>query len=150
MKNEVLDFALIHNLHYGTDRINSACKGIAMINRTEAVVTIVGTSGTATTRDQIVGLVDGIYLDYDTSAPSTVDLAVAENSVKYPQTILTKLNTNSDQWYYPRKPLVSGVDGSALSGPVDFYNVNDFLTFTISQAVEGQVYRAVVLWDDLK
>lgn len=108
-----------------------------------------GTTGSADTREQIQGLVDGIYYDADPAAPSTADITVAEKNAPA-QTILSKLNVNTDQWFYPRKLLVSGVDGSALSGPVDFYLVNDFLTCSIAQGTTGQWYTFTILWDDAK
>lgn len=120
------------------------------LRRSHAVVTISGTSGSAATKEKIEGLIDGFYLDYDAAAPSTVDVTVAETNFTNNQTIYGKLNTNTDQWVYPRKPLVSGVDGSALAGAVDFYSVNDNLTFSVAQATDGEVFRFTVLWDDQK
>lgn len=121
-----------------------------MIQHSYATVTISGTSGTAVTRDVISGVVDGIYTDYDPDAPATVDLLVKEANNPYPQTIYSKADYRTDGWVYPRKALVAGADGSALSGPVDFYNVNDKIRVTVSQATNGQVFVADIQWDDMR
>lgn len=121
-----------------------------MIRHSYATVTVSGTTGTATTRDTISGLIDGIYIDYDAAAPATVDAVVKEANLPYPQTIYSKADYRTDGWAYPRKALVNGADGSALTGPVDFYNVNDQIKVTISQATDGQVYVVDIQWDDLQ
>lgn len=124
------------------------------IRRETVNITAAGSAGTssgsARTANVVQGVILDLYIDYDASAPSTVDLTVAEGNESPAAPILTLANTNTDQWIAPRQVLVDSSDGSALTGPVDYVAAADHLLVSIAQANDGDEFAVTIRWDDMQ
>jgi hypothetical protein len=90
------------------------------------------------------GRLEAIYVNHGTGA-GTTDLTITCGSPAIP--ILTKADSTTDAWFYPRAALALNTDGSALS----FYDkipLNGYVTATIAQANKNQTCAVTVFWDD--
>jgi hypothetical protein len=105
--------------------------------------------GIGITGSTVNGLITAVHLRR-ISAPTTADVIIREARNNPSKPILTVLNLSADGWYYPRTALNAISDGSAIVGPVDYQNVQDYIELRIEGANSGSTIEATIEWDDLR
>jgi hypothetical protein len=84
------------------------------------------------------GYLYAIYIDYSPTMSDTTDITISYSS-PLSGTILYKVNSNADAWWFPRT-LVNGVGaGTASTDYFDLLPVDGQLSCTISQTLSGTV-----------
>lgn len=92
------------------------------------------------------GHLEAIYVNHGTGA-GTTDLTITCGSPAIP--ILTKADSTTDAWFYPRAALNKAADGAAVT-EYDRIPLDGYVTATIAQANKDQTCAVTVFWDDGK
>jgi len=119
-----------------------------MIETYQISVTVAGTAGIAvgagSSTRPASGRIRAVYIDY-TTQPATCDVTVATKGSSHPvQTILTRTNSGTDGWFYPRA-LMGDTAGANLTAIYDALPVDDQLTVTVAQGDAGSVLVYVLV-----
>lgn len=102
----------------------------------KVAVTTTGSAGSATGTGysgSINGLLLGVYLDYNASAPATTDVTISTNVTAHGGTILTVSNNNSDGFYPVRVQAVDNT-GTAISGVYELWPISGVVKIAVAQA----------------
>ncbi len=124
-----------------------------MIRQTTISITVADTvaadgseTQAGTSAAPLNGLLEAVYVNHGTGA-GTTDLTITCGSPAIP--ILTKADSTTDAWFYPRAALNKAADGAALTEygkiPLDGY-----VTATLAQANAAQTCAVTIFWDDLR
>jgi hypothetical protein len=120
------------------------------LRRETVAITTLGSAGSATasadTRENVNGTIVAIYVDYDASAPATVDVTIVEATNVPALPVLTETNVNTDGWFFPDEQAVNAL-GVAITGQGQSLQANDRLNITIAQANAGQIFKVTVVWN---
>ena len=87
-------------------------------------------SGSGNTTSPVNGLLLGVYLDYNGSAPATTDLTVTLSNPG--RTILTMTNTVTDAWV-PLREQAKDNTGAAIAGIYELVPIDDVVTVSLAQ-----------------
>ena len=74
-----------------------------------------------------------VHLDYHASAPATTDVTLSSPGQPASQTILTRSNSATDGWFYPRRQKDDNA-AAAITGDYDKFVVHGNLLLEIAQA----------------
>ena len=103
-------------------------------------------AGTGTTDGFIRGHLHAIHLDYAGTLTTTTDITVSLASPA--KTVMYKLNSVTDAWYYPEAQATGG-DGAAISGAYDRMPINGRLVVAVgSSTAAASAVVATIWWGD--
>ncbi len=146
---------LIAALMVGCQRETPQARGTTnygAINQEQVTIITTGApgaaTGTGTTDGYIRGHVYAIHLDYAASLTTTTDVTVSLASPA--KTVMYKLNSVTDAWYYPEAQATGG-DGAAISGAYDRMPISGRLVVNIGSSTgttTTTALTATIWWGD--
>ncbi|KKM74419.1 hypothetical protein LCGC14_1400500 [marine sediment metagenome] len=111
----------------------------------------VGADGSASERittdvnHPISGMIVGVHITYDASAPATTDFILGDGTGADSQNILTIANGTDDGWFYPSAN-VHASDATQFPSEFQAFYFNGPLVATILQVDSDQVNTVKVLY----
>ena len=112
-------------------------------------VTVTGSAGSATgsaSSRPLTGLLHAVHLAY-TTQPATADVTIATAGTTTPaQTLLTRSDSATDGWFYPRKAMNSDVAGALTV--YERAPMADAITVSVAQGNAGAVVATLVYLED--
>lgn len=110
-----------------------------MIHSYKISVTTTGSAGAATGSGSSTRPVNGrllaVYIDY-TSQPATADVTIT--STDPTQTLLTRSNSGTDGWFYPRV-LLQDTAAANLTAVYDAPPIDAYVSVSVAQGDAGSV-----------
>lgn len=119
-----------------------------MIARHAISVTVAGSAGSATgsgtSTQPINGRLLAVYIDY-TSQPVTADVTIT--STVPTQTLLTRSNSGTDGWFYPRA-LLQDTAAANLTAVYDAMPICGYVNVAVAQGDAGSVDVILMVEND--
>jgi hypothetical protein len=118
-----------------------------MIHTYSGTITTTGTNGSASgsaTVNSVNGRIVAIYLDY-TNQPNTTDVTIATSAAPI-KTILTRSNSGTDGWFYPRV-LLQDTSAADLTTVYDTIPVDGNITVSVAQGDSAATLAFYILVD---